>query len=90
MSSCSPKFRKLNPLPSYDGPRTHVYRCTFPWASSVDCFVRRIGNQWQTAPIPDSGLLAHAVFSPCPVAGASMRRDAAVMAFDHYHHKGAR
>lgn len=87
----APTFRKLHPLPDYEGPKP-VHRCTFQWADSVDCFVRFNrtvvkGGAWETAAIPDSGLLRDAKFSLCPVAGASLTRHAAVMAFDYFHNR---
>ena len=83
MSATSPKFSKVYPtVPT--AANFSVYRCSFPWAGAVDCYVRKNGSYWETAEVPVGGY-SNAEFTACPVAGASETRLAAVMAFDYHH-----
>lgn len=75
------RYTRAYPLPAYTGPQP-VYVARPQWAGAVACWVRRNGNEWETAPA--TGYLQNAAFHACPVSTAALTRNGAVMAFDYY------
>jgi hypothetical protein len=70
----------------YSGPQP-VYIARPSWAGAQPCYVRKVGRDWQTAPLAAQGLSDHVRFAACPVSDASDTRRSAVMAFDYYHNR---